>query len=349
MAIKNYNLAIIPGDGIGPEVMDVAIPILEKIEQKYGFVIDKTFYPFSGTHFLKTGEILSEESLKKIKTHEAILLGAVGHPKVPSGIIEKELLLKLRFSLDQYINLRPIKKFKNVSNILVEDNDIDCVCVRENVGGLYTGAGGSTMLGTNNETATQTMIYTYKQVRRTLDYAFKLAQKRRKKLTLIGKSNVLTHVFSLWLRVFEELKEEYTDIETEYLHIDAACMFMVKQPECFDVFVTTNMFGDIITDIGAELQGGMGMAASANLNPDKKFPSMFEPVHGSAPDIAGKNKANPIAGILSIQMLLDFLGEDTAAGDLLNKLEDFFIEFDVTRTFTTSEFSTKFLNFFKKI
>ena len=346
MAIKNYNLAVIPGDGIGPEVMGVAIQVLEKIEQKYGFAIDKTFYPFSGTHFLKTGEVLSEESLEQIKTHEAILLGAVGHPEVPTGIIEKELLLKLRFSLDQYINLRPIKKFKNVSNILAKDNDIDCVCVRENVGGLYTGAGGSTMVGTDNETATQTMIYTYEQVKRTLDYAFKLAQKRRKKLTLIGKSNVLTHVFSLWLRVFEELKEQYIEVEIEYLHIDAACMFMVKEPERFDVFVTTNMFGDIITDIGAELQGGMGMAASANLNPDKKFPSMFEPVHGSAPDIVGQDKANPIAAILSVQMLLDFLGESSAANDLLKKLEDFFREFDVTKTFSTLEFSKTFLNFF---
>ena len=322
--MKNYNIAVIPGDGIGPEVISVAVEILEILEKKFSFKLNKKYFPHSGLHYLKTGEVLNDESLKSIKKNQAILLGAIGHPEVKPGIIEKGLLLKLRFDFDQYINLRPIKLFQGVENVLKTHKEIDILCIRENVGGLYSGAGGATMQGTNNETAIQTMIYTYKQVERTLQYAFESAKNRPKKsLSLIGKSNVLTHIFSLWLRVFEKLSLEYPQVKTHYYHIDAACMFMIKTPEIFDVIVTTNMFGDIITDIGAEIQGGMGIAASGNLNPSFEYPSMFEPVHGSAPDIAGQGKANPIATLLSSQMLLSFLGESKAAQNLENAIKKF--------------------------
>ena len=314
-----HKVAVIGGDGIGPEVTEVALKTLAFEAQKFGFELDLKHFPHSGAHYLKTGEVLSDETVEELRAYDAIYLGAVGTPDVKPGIIEKGLLLKLRFELDQYINLRPVKLYPGVETPLKGKGpeELNYICVRENTGGLYTGIGGFTMKGTQDEVAVQSMVYNRKQVERCLRYAFELAQTRpRKTLALIGKTNVLTFVFDLWKRVFDELTKEYSDITAEYYHVDAACMFMVKTPEKFDVMVTSNMFGDIVTDLGAETQGGMGMAASGNINPDKVAPSMFEPVHGSAPDIAGQNKANPLAAIMSGRMMIEFLGEKEASDHL---------------------------------
>ena len=269
---------------------------------------------------LKTGETLSDDSLEKLCQFDAILLGAVGAPEVKPGILEQGILLKLRFVLDQYINLRPVKLYPGIESPLKgkAPKDIDYIVVRENTGGLYSGVGGIAMKGSQDEVAVQSMVYNYKQVSRCVRYAFEVACKRpRKTLALIGKSNVLTYVFDLWERVFNDIgSHEFPDIKREYYHVDAACMHMVNEPERFDVMVTTNMFGDIITDLGAMTQGGMGMAASGNINPTRENPSMFEPVHGSAPDIVGQNKANPLATVLTIKMLLEFFDEQMAALDI---------------------------------
>ena len=317
---KSYSMAVIPGDGIGPEVVNVGLKVLEKVSAKHGFTVDQTTYPFGGDHYMATGEVLSDESVEKLKQHDVIYLGAVGHPDVRPGILEKGILLKLRFDLDQYINLRPVKLYDGVDIPLKNKTaaDLDYICVRENTGGLYCGVGGFNMKHSEDEVAIQSMVYNYKQVSRCLRYAFELAQTRpRKTLALIGKTNVLTFVFDLWERVFNDMGDsEFPDVKREYYHVDAACMHMIKQPERFDVMVTTNMFGDIITDLGAETQGGMGMAASGNLDPTRKNPSMFEPVHGSAPDITGQNKANPLAAVITLKMMLDFLGEPEAANEV---------------------------------
>lgn len=308
---------MIPGDGIGPEVVTVGMAVLEKVSRKSGLDIQADYFPFGGDHWLKTGEVLSDESLEELRTYDVIYLGAVGTPEVKPGILEKGLLLKLRFELDQYINLRPVKLYPGIDSPLKDKvpEQIDYIVVRENTGGLYTGIGGQSMRGTTDEVAIQSMVYNWKQVERCLRYAYSLAgQRKEKKLALVGKSNVLTYVFDLWNRVFEEVgTRDFPEVTREYYHVDAACMHMVNQPERFDVIVTTNMFGDIITDLGAITQGGMGMAASGNINPERTTPSMFEPVHGSAPDIAGQNKANPLAAVLTVKMMLDFLGEAEAA------------------------------------
>ena len=318
--MRSYKIAVIPGDGIGPDVVEIGMKILHKAAETHGFSIESTFFPFGGDHFLSTGEVLSDESLAELCNYDIIFLGAIGSPKVKPGILEKGILLKLRFELDQYINLRPVKVYPGIE-IPIKDTspeDLDYIVVRENTGGLYTGVGGIMMKDTVDEVAIQSMTYNYKQVDRCLRYAFELASERpRKTLALIGKTNVLTHVFDLWERRFNSLGEsEFPQVSREYYHVDAACMHMIKQPERFDVMVTTNMFGDIITDLGAETQGGMGMAASGNINPSKEKPSMFEPVHGSAPDIAGQDLANPIATIISVKMMLDFMGEKAAAEDV---------------------------------
>ena len=314
-----YNIAVIPGDGIGPEVIDATMPAIDKLASKYNIEFDFKTFPFGGDHYLETGEVLSDESMVELKKYDAIYLGAVGSPKVKPGILEKGILLKLRFEFDQYINLRPVKLYPGVESPIKgkDAKDLDYIVVRENTGGLYTGVGGGTMVGSEYEAVSQSMVYTYKQVERCLRYAFEVANSRdRKKLCMVGKTNVLTHVFGLWERVYDELKKEFPKVEASYMHVDAACMHMVTNPAQFDVMVTTNMFGDIITDLGAVTQGGMGMAASGNINPVKTAPSMFEPVHGSAPDIAGENKANPLATFMSAKMMLDFLGEKDAADEL---------------------------------
>ena len=312
---KEYHISVIPGDGTGPEVVTEGIKILQTLSDKFGFKLNFTYYDLGGEHYKATGEILPENMLESIAGSNAIYLGAIGHPDVKPGILEKGILLKLRFYFDQYINLRPVKLYEGVETPLKDKgpSDIDFVVVRENTEGLYAGAGGCLKYGTADEVAIQESINTRKGVERCIRYAFEYCRKRnqRKKLTLCGKTNVLTFAFDLWERAFNEIAKEYPDIETDYAHVDAICMWMVKNPEWFDVIVTDNMFGDIITDLGAMIQGGMGIAAGANINPEGI--SMFEPIGGSAPKYTGKNVINPIAAISAAQIMLETLGEPIAA------------------------------------
>ena len=314
--MKSYNIAVIGGDGTGPEVVREAVKVLQAAARKFGFALALQDYDFGGERYLRTGEVLPANAVEEMRRHHAILLGAIGHPDVKPGILEKGILLKLRFDLDQYINLRPVKLYPGVACPLVGKGpaDIDYVVVRENSGDAYTGAGGVTMKGTPHEVAVQTAVYTRFQVERCLRYAFDLARARNKKktLALCGKTNVLTYLYDLWERAFHEIgAAEYPDIKREYYHVDATCMWMVKNPEWFDVIVTGNMFGDIITDLGAITQGGMGIAAGGNINP--KGVSMFEPIGGSAPKYTGQNVINPLAAICAGMMMLDHLGEKAAA------------------------------------
>ncbi len=312
---KNYNISVIPGDGTGPEVVAEGIKILKTVSEKIGFSLNFNHYDLGGEHYMASGEILPDKILESLSKTDAIYLGAIGHPDVKPGILEKGILLKLRFYFDQYINLRPVKLYEGVETPIKGKGpeDIDFVVVRENTEGLYAGAGGCLKWGTPDEVAIQESINTRKGVERCIRYAFEYCRKRnkRKKLTLCGKTNVLTFAFDLWERTFNEIAEEYPDIETDYAHVDAICMWMVKNPEWFDVIVTDNMFGDIITDLGAMIQGGMGIAAGANINPEGI--SMFEPIGGSAPKYTGKQIINPIAAISSAQIMLETLGELTAS------------------------------------
>jgi 3-isopropylmalate dehydrogenase len=310
----NYNIAVLPGDGTGPEVIREAVKVLNAVsDDNLNFNFE--YFDFGGERFLKTGEILPDSAIEEFKKFDSILLGAIGHPEVKPGILEKGILLKLRFELDQYINLRPIKLYPNVETPLKDKSpeDIDFVVVRENTEGLYAGAGGFLRKGTKNEVAIQESINTYMGVERCIRYAFEYTKKRNKdkKLLLCGKTNVLTFAFDLWKRVFDEVGNDYPDIVKEYGHVDAVCMWMVKNPEMFDVIVTDNMFGDIITDLGAMIQGGMGIAAGGNINPDGV--SMFEPIGGSAPKYQGKNVINPLAAIMAGEMMLRFFNEDKYA------------------------------------
>lgn len=320
--MNKYNIAVIPGDGTGPEVVREAVKVLEAVSKKFSFSVELEYFNLGGDRYLKTGEILPENELDKIKTKHAILLGAIGHPEVKPGILEKGILLNLRFTLDQYINLRPVKLYPGVDTPLKNKGpeDIDFVVIRENTEGLYAGAGGFLKKGTPDEIAIQESINTRKGVERCIRFAFEYCRKRnkKKKLTLCGKTNVLTYAFDLWERVFHEIAKEYPDIQTDYAHVDAICMWMVKNPEYFDVIVTDNMFGDIITDLGAVIQGGMGIAAGGNINPQGV--SMFEPIGGSAPKYAGKNVINPLAAIASVQMMLEHLGEEKAANAVENSI-----------------------------
>lgn len=315
---KSYTIAAIPGDGTGPEVVDEGIKVLESAAENHGFNLDFVHYPLGGEHYMKTGEILPAHVLEELRKTDAIFLGAIGHPEVRPGILEKGLLLKLRFEFDQYINLRPVKLYEGVSTPIKDKGpeDIDFVVIRENSEGLYAGAGGNLKYGTADEVAVQESINTRKGVERCIRYAFEYcrSRNREKKVTLCGKTNVLTYAFDLWERAFYEVASEYPDITTDYAHVDAICMWMVKNPEWFDVIVTDNMFGDIITDLGAMIQGGMGIAAGGNINPEGV--SMFEPIGGSAPRYAGKQIINPLAAISSTQLLLETLGEEKAAADV---------------------------------
>ncbi|MEW6528204.1 MAG: 3-isopropylmalate dehydrogenase [Spirochaetota bacterium] len=313
---KSYNIAVLPGDGTGPEVVAEGVKVLQAVAQVENISLHFTNYDFGGERYLKTGETLPDGAIDELKKYDAIFLGAIGHPDVKPGILEKGILLRLRFELDQYINLRPVKLYPNVETPLKDKGpqDIDYVVVRENTGDVYTGIGGVTMKGTSHEEAMQIMVYNRFQVDRCLRYAFEYARKRNKKktLALVGKTNVLTYVYDLWERAFHEIGEkEYPDIKREYYHVDATCMWMVKNPEWFDVLVTGNMFGDIITDLGAITQGGMGIAAGGNINPEGL--SMFEPIGGSAPKYTGKNVINPLAAICAAQMMMAHLGEEGAA------------------------------------
>jgi len=308
------KIAVIGGDGTGPEVVREALKVLKEISGLEDFKYQSESFDFGGERYLSTGEIINEAEIERLRKFDAILLGAVGHPKVAPGILEKGLLLRLRFSLDQYINLRPVKLYPGVDCPLKDKGpkEIDFVLVRANTEGRYPGAGGFTYKGTGREVATQLMVNTRVGVERCLRYAFELCRKRndKKMLTLVAKTNVLTFAHDLWWRAFNEVAEDYPDIKTDYNHVDACCMWMVKNPEYYDTIVTTNMFGDIITDLGAMIQGGMGLAAGGNINPEGV--SMFEPIGGSAPKYTDKGAINPLAAICAMAMMLRTIGLESA-------------------------------------
>ncbi|MFC4588347.1 3-isopropylmalate dehydrogenase [Sphaerisporangium corydalis] len=327
----NIRLAVIPGDGIGGEVVAEGLKVLDAV----GLKLETTTYDLGAARYHATGEVLPDETLAELRGFDAILLGAVGDPSVPPGVLERRLLLKLRFELDHYVNLRPVKLFPGVETALAgpRPEDIDMIVVREGTEGPYAGAGGVMRRGTSQEIATQESVNTAFGVERVVRFAFDKAMTRpRRKLTLVHKTNVLTYAGDLWARVVDRVSAEYPEVTTDYCHVDAASMFFVTQPQRFDVIVTDNLFGDILTDLGAAIAGGIGLAASGNVNPARPgtaswAPSMFEPVHGSAPDIAGQGKADPTATILSVAMLLDHLGladdaarvERAVADDLLER------------------------------
>lgn len=343
--MNTYKIAVIPGDGTGPEVVKEGLKVLHAASEKFGFGIQAEEFDFGGDRYIRTGEVLPDSAVEDLKKYDAIYLGAIGHPDVKPGVLEKGILLRLRFELDQYINLRPVKLFPGVETPLSGKGpeDIDYTVVRENTGGLYTGTGGISMKGTQHEVAVQSMVYNRHQVERCVRYAFDCVRLRHSRknpwrglkpedvekgktgqLTLCGKTNVLTYAYDLWERVFYEVAEEYPDVKTDYCHVDATCMWMVKNPDWFDVIVTGNMFGDIITDLGAITQGGMGIAAGGNINPEGV--SMFEPIGGSAPKYTGQGVINPLAAICSAGMMLSELGErkagaavDAAVGKVTNE------------------------------
>jgi len=328
---KSYKIAVVPGDGTGPEVTAEAVKVLKATAGKFGFKLDMVNFDFGGERFKRTGETLPDSAIAELRKFDSILLGAIGHPDVKPGILEKGILLKLRFELDQYINLRPVRLYPGVETPIKGKGpaDIDFVVVRENTGDAYTGTGGFTMKGTPQEVAVQSAVYSRFQVDRCLKYAFEYAKKYGKKargkgenntLALCGKTNVLTYIYDLWERAFHEMgQKQYPDIKREYYHVDATCMWFVKNPEWFDVIVTGNMFGDIITDLGAMIQGGMGIAAGGNINPEGV--SMFEPIGGSAPKYTGKGVINPLAAICAGGMMLETLGEQKAATAIENSVK----------------------------
>lgn len=313
-ANRSYRIAVIPGDGTGPEAVREALKALQAVAARENFTVEEVHYDLGGERYLRTQETLPASVVEELRRFDSILLGAIGHPGVKPGILEKGLLLELRFQLDQYINLRPVILYPGVETPLKDKKpeDIDFVVVRENTEGLYAGSGGFLRKGTEHEVAVQESINTRMGVERCLRFAFDFCSRRRKrkKLTLCGKTNVLTYAFDLWERAFQEVGREYPDIKKDYAHVDATCMWMIKNPEWFDVIVTDNMFGDIITDLGAMIQGGMGIAAGGNLNPQGV--SMYEPIGGSAPKYTGKNVINPLAAIAAVQMMLEQLREASA-------------------------------------
>lgn len=336
--MKTYSIAVLPGDGTGPEVVREGIKVAEVAAKKFGFKLDWHPYDFGGERYLKTGEVLPDSAVEEFRRYKTIFLGAVGHPKVKPGILEKGLLLRLRFELEQYINLRPVKLFRADDCPLKDKGPehVDFVVVRENCEGIYTGTGGSVFKGTPNEVAIQDSVNTRRGVDRCLKYAFDLAAKRHvgkpwkglkpedvaagktAQLMLCGKTNVLTYAFDLWERAFHEMGAGYPTVKLDYAHVDATCMWFVKNPEWFDVIVTDNMFGDIITDLAAIIQGGLGVAAGGNINPNGC--SMFEPMGGSAPKYTNQNVINPLAAINAGALLLDFLGEGAAAKAIENSV-----------------------------
>jgi len=319
-----YKIAVIPGDGTGPEVVNEALKVLRAIAEKENFQLDLCFYNLGGEHYLKTGETLPDSVLGELRKVQAIFLGAIGHPEVKPGILEQGILLRLRFALDQYINLRPVKLYAGVDTPLKDKGpeQIDFVIIRENTEGLYSGAGGFFKKGTPDEVAIQESINTRKGVERCLRYAFDfcMQRNRRRKLTLVAKTNVLIYASDLWARTFQEVAKDYPQVKTDYTHVDAFCMWIIKNPEWFDVVVADNLFGDIITDLGAMIQGGLGIAAGGNINPTPGGVSMFEPMGGSAPKYTGKNMINPLAAIAAGQMMLTYLGEKKAAQRVENAL-----------------------------
>ncbi len=321
------NIAVVPGDGTGPEVTAEALKVLQAVASLEGFQYELEEFDYGGQRYLRTGEVLPEGAVEQLRGFDAILLGAVGHPDVAPGILEKGLLLELRFQLDQYINLRPVKLFQGVETPLAGKGpaDIDFVVVRENTEDLYCGVGGFLKKGTPDEVAMQSAVYTRKGCERCIRWAFEFTRQRNnpkgKRLTLVAKTNVLTYGHDLWDRTFQDVAKEYTDVQPDYNHVDACCMWMVKNPEYYDVIVTTNMFGDIITDLGGILQGGMGVAAGGNINPDAGGCSMFEPMGGSAPKYTGQNVINPIAAISALSMLLQQTGYSKAGARVLDAIQ----------------------------
>ena len=323
--MKSYDIALVPGDGTGPEVLREGVKVLNAVGGTYGLRCNFTKYDFGGERYMRTGETLPESALADLKKHHAIYLGAIGHPDVKPGILELGILLKLRFALDQYINLRPVKLYPNVETPLKDKGPehIDFVVIRENTGDIYTGMGGASMVGTPSEIATQIMLYSRPIVERCVRYAYDYTRKRnrRKLLTLVHKCNVLTYVGDLWVRTHKEVGDaDYKDVKQDYNHVDACTMWMVKSPEFYDVIVTANLFGDIITDLGAMIQGGMGIAAGGNINPQGV--SMFEPIGGSAPKYTGQNVINPLAAICAGGMMLEALGETKAAAAVDRAVHD---------------------------
>jgi 3-isopropylmalate dehydrogenase len=316
---KNHSLAVIPGDGIGPEVIEGALMALDAVADAEGFALEVTNYELGANRYLKTGQVLTEDDLERLKEHEAILLGAVGDPRVPPGILEKGLLLRLRRELDLFVNLRPSRLLSGVNSVLSNADQLDVTIVRENTEGLYAGRGEASDQGSENEQATEVSLNTWPAVSRIVRYAFELAAARRQTLTLVHKTNVLERAGGLYLRAMEQIGADYPGVQTAYQHIDAACLLLVTQPKRFQVVVTDNLFGDILSDLAAGLVGGIGFVGSANMHPGRV--SMFEPVHGSAPDIAGTGLANPIGAILSAAMMLRHLGEEAGATRLERAVE----------------------------
>lgn len=316
---KRYKIAVIAGDGIGPEVVAEGLKVLKVASELAGFEYETKEFPYGSEHYMATGELMPDEAFDEIRTFDAIYLGAIGDPRVEVGLVERAVIAGLRFKLDLYVNLRPIKLWSESVCPLKgkKPEDIDFIVVRENTEDAYAGIGGHLKKGTPDEVALQEMIYTRKGVERVIRYSFELCRKRnkQKKLTLVDKANAI-RAMDIWTRTFEEVGAEYPDIERDHAYVDAACMWMVKSPEAFDTVVTANLFGDIITDLGAMLQGGMGVAASGNIHPGKV--SMFEPIHGSAPKYKGQGKACPVAAIAAVQMMLDYLGES----DIAARIED---------------------------
>lgn len=320
------KLAVIPGDGIGPEVVAEAVKVLDAVTAESDVVFDKTPFSLGAGRYLETGDTLTDDDLAAIAGHDAILLGAVGgvpgDPRLKDANIERGLLLKLRFELDHYVNLRPSKLYPGAEGPLADPGDIDFVVVREGTEGPYVGNGGAIRRGTPHEVANETSVNTAYGVERVVRYAFALAARRRRKLTLVHKTNVLVHAGGMWKRIVDAVASEFPGVDVDYLHVDAATIFLVTNPGRFDVIVTDNLFGDILTDLAGAVTGGIGLAASGNINPDGAFPSMFEPVHGSAPDIAGSQKADPTAAILSVALLLDHLGLTDECARVTRAVED---------------------------
>nr|WSZ98671.1 3-isopropylmalate dehydrogenase [Streptomyces sp. NBC_00857] len=334
---RSINLAVIPGDGIGQEVVAQGLKVLSSVLPQ-DVKLETRKYDLGASRWHRTGETLPDTELEALKGHDAILLGAIGDPTVPSGVLERGLLLKLRFAFDHYVNLRPSRLFPNTETPLAGRPDIDFVVVREGTEGPYTGNGGSLRTGTPAEVATEVSLNTAYGVERVVRDAYERANSRpRKKLTLVHKNNVLVYAGHMWKNIFDRVGQEYPEVTTDYLHVDAATIFFVTQPERFDVIVTDNLFGDILTDLAAAVTGGIGLAASANINPDRAFPSMFEPVHGSAPDIAGQGKADPTATILSVALLLRHLGFDAEAARIEEAVAADLAGRDGTATRTTDE------------
>ncbi len=325
MSNNRLKVAVIGGDGTGPEVAGEAVKVLKAVAGLEGIALELTDFDYGGDRYLRTGEVLPADAFERLSRFDAILLGAIGHPDVPPGVLERGLLLAMRFHFDQYINLRPVKLFPGVDTPLKDKrpDDIDFVVVRENTEDLYCGVGGFLKKGTPDEVAMQTAVYTRKGCERCIRWAFEYTRKRnkRKQLTLVAKTNVLTYGHDLWWRTFQDVAKEYSDVRTDYNHVDACCMWMVKNPESYDVIVTTNMFGDIITDLAGILQGGMGVAAGGNLNPEPGGVSMYEPMGGSAPKYTGKHVINPIAAISAASMLLEHSGYPQAGARVMKAIQ----------------------------